>query len=123
MTESAFILTRHVRIPAAFSHQHAQLHATLAALKALDYRLNDKRLTLVYSAVDWQWPALEQKLLALMPLLKADWRFRLRSQWYAFVDANALQNAKSTTVHCCNKPPVMIKKPRTQNNQNSKTNE
>ena len=56
---------------------------------------------------------LSQVLSALeemgVPLEHGRWQ-RFRIGWYTFVDGNSLANAQRRDVHCCNKPPVMIKK-------------
>ncbi len=44
-----------------------------------------------------------------VPLESSPWQ-RFRIGWYIFVDRNSQANAQRRDIHCCNKPPVMIRK-------------
>ena len=111
MDRDAFVLNRRVVLrPARKANFDAQLEKVKTNLNLDAVIVRKNGLRIVYSAAEMQWPSIEDELKKLNCLAEKSFRNNIRFRWYRFVDDNAKTNAHSKEAHCCNKPPVILKK-------------
>ncbi|OMH31765.1 hypothetical protein [Motiliproteus sp. MSK22-1] len=110
-SSSAFSYRRKLQL--LLSPQHAEtLVKELKELPGMEqvHLKNDRQLVMRYDTAQLQM----EQVLSVLEKMGATldnnrWR-QFRIGWYRFVDKNSQANARRKDVHCCNKPPVQIKR-------------